>query len=264
LLCSCGLSWWLLVVMFLVRCWATVVCGAVVLVIGGFCLLSVGCWGVGLFGRWVVHRGCFWLFALIFRGRRPRLGRLWAVLGCCWLLFGALGAILGRLSALLAALGLLLAALGPLLAFLGPLLGRPWPLLSSSWPLLGPSWQLLGCSWAALDRSWASKLWLKPCKNVMFREYNGLALWGCFFAPLGDCLGLLGRSWLAINASCCLLARSWALLAGSWIALGGSGSDLGARLGGPGGQGRGPGGQVVGNAGQGCGPEFSVLPPLSE
>ena len=139
LLCSFGCSSWLLVVMLAVRCWAVVVCGAVVLVIGGCCLLSVGCWGCGLFGSWVVYRSCFWLFAVTFRGRRPLLGRLWAVLGRCWPLFGALGAILGRLGALLATLGLLLVALGPVLAVLGPLLGR-------SWPLLGPSWRPLGRS----------------------------------------------------------------------------------------------------------------------
>ena len=74
LLCSFGCSSWLLVVMLAVRCWAVVVCGAVVLVIGGCCLLPVGCWGCGLFGSWVVYRGCFWLFAVIFRGPRRLLG----------------------------------------------------------------------------------------------------------------------------------------------------------------------------------------------
>ena len=51
---------------------------------------------------------------------------------------------------------------------------------------------------------------------VMHHEYRVFAIWGCFFAPLGDCLGLLGRSWLATVGSWSLLARSWALLAASW------------------------------------------------
>ena len=52
---SFGCSLWLLVVMLAVRCWAVVVCGAVVLVIGGCCLLPVGCWGCELFGSLVVY-----------------------------------------------------------------------------------------------------------------------------------------------------------------------------------------------------------------
>ena len=37
---------------------------------------------------------------------------------------------------------------------------------------------------------------------MMFREHCVFVIWGCFFAPLGDCLSLLSRSWLAMVGSC--------------------------------------------------------------
>jgi len=125
----CLLAWAVRLVV-LAGCWLSCWwCDVELLLLAGLlCWLSVGCWGCG---RWVVYKVCFWLFAVIVRGRRPLLGRLWAVFGALLaaLAFGRSWSAPGSLWASSQdalglswlALGLLLAALGSFLAARGSL-----------------------------------------------------------------------------------------------------------------------------------------------